>query len=138
VNSFAAPIATLNSTAGILTCLTSKTPDHQTSLVLSLVKPLLGDLSVNSQLFREKGWKMEDLPIVKVHDIVLALGNIAKGFPDYPSVVPENYIEVFSEIARVILVCLEAMNVFRVIRDGRNRRGLRLHAYWLLLASFLR
>jgi len=73
---------------------------------------------VNSQLFREKGWKMEDLPIVKVHDIVLALGNIAKGFPDYPSVVPENYIEVFSEIARVILVCLEAMNVFRVIRDA--------------------
>jgi len=27
-------------------------------------------------------------------------------------------IEVFSEIARVILVCLEAMNVFKVIRDA--------------------
>ena len=113
-------------TTGILTSLMSKTPDRQTSLLLSLVKPLLDDLSVNLQLFREKGLKMEDLdslvPIVKVHHIIMALGNIAKGFPDYPSVVPENYsmpsIEVFSEIARVILVCLEAMNVFKVIRDA--------------------
>lgn len=113
-------------TAGILTSLTSKTPDRQTSLLLSLVKPLLDDLSVNLRLFREKGLNMEDLdslvPIVKVHHIIMALGNIAKGFPDYPSANSESYsmpsLEVFSEIARVILVCLEAMNVFKVIRDA--------------------
>jgi len=113
-------------TAGILTSLTFKSPENQASLLLSLVKPLLNDLSINLQLFREKGSNMEDLdsliPIVKVHHIIMALGNLAKGFPDYPSVIPENYImpplEVFSEIARVILVCLEAMNVFKVIRDS--------------------
>jgi len=142
-------------TAGILTSLTSKTPDRQTGLLLSLVKPLLDDLSTNLQLFREKGLNMEDwnslVPVVKVHHIIMALGDIAKGFPDHPSVTPESSrmpsLEVFSEIARVILVCLEAMNVFKVVRDavcvldplfdgfadwsrcvGRNRRGLHLHA----------
>jgi len=110
-------------TAGILTSLTFKSPENQASLLLSLVKPLLNDLSINLQLFREKGSNMDSLiPIVKVHHIIMALGNLAKGFPDYPSVIPENYImpplEVFSEIARVILVCLEAMNVFKVIRDS--------------------
>ena len=73
-------------TAGILTSLTSKTPDCQTSLLLSLVKPLLDDSSTNLQLFREKGLNMEDLNdlvlIVKVHHIIMALGNIP-GLSEY-------------------------------------------------------
>lgn len=113
-------------TTGILISLTFKTPERQASLLLSLVKPFMDDLSTNLQLFREKGPSTEDVnnlvPIVKVHHIVMALGNIAKGFPDYPSVIPENYImpplEVFAEIAKAILVCLEAMNVFKVVRDA--------------------
>lgn len=116
-------------TAGILTSLTFKTPERQASLLLSLVKPLMDDLSANLQLFREKGGNTEDVnslvPIVKVHHIIMALGNIAKGFPDYPTVIPENYImpplEVFAEVAKAILVCLEAMNVFKVVRDAVSR-----------------
>jgi exportin-T len=113
-------------TAGILTSLTFRTPERQASLLLSLVKPLMDELSTNLQLYREKGSNMEDLdslvPIVKVHHIIMALGNIAKGFPDYPNVIPENYImpplDVFAEVSRAILVCLEAMNVFKVVRDA--------------------
>ncbi|KXN89108.1 Exportin-T [Leucoagaricus sp. SymC.cos] len=113
-------------TAGILTSLTFKTPERQASLLLSLVRPLMDDLSTNLQLYREKGSKMEDLdsliPVVKVHHIIMALGNIAKGFPDYPTVIPENYIipplDVFAEVSRAILVCLEAINVFKVVRDA--------------------
>ncbi len=113
-------------TAGVLISLTFKTPERQASLLLSLVKPLMNDLSVNLQLFREKGGSMEDvnnlIPIVKVHHIIMALGNIAKGFPDYPTVIPANYImpplEVFAEVTQAILVCLEAMNVFKVVRDA--------------------
>ncbi|KAF9444820.1 ARM repeat-containing protein [Macrolepiota fuliginosa MF-IS2] len=113
-------------TTGILTSLTFKTPERQASLLLSLVKPLMDDLSTNLQMYRERGANPEDMndmiPIAKVHHIIMALGNIAKGFPDYPTVIPENYImpplEVFLEVAKAILVCLEAMNVFKIVRDA--------------------
>ena len=52
----------------------------------------------------------------------MALGNIDKGFPDFPRPLPEGYIPpplgVFSQAAEAILVCLEAMNIFRVVRDA--------------------
>ncbi|KZT72996.1 ARM repeat-containing protein [Daedalea quercina L-15889] len=106
-------------TAGILVSLLYKTPDQAAALLLSIVKPLLDDLSANLQAVEGAG---DVVPILKVHHIIMALGNIAKGFPDYPSPVPEGYIlpplEVFTESAQAILVCLEAMNVFKVIRDA--------------------
>lgn len=112
--------------AGILTSLNFKTPETQACLLLSLVKPLMNELSVNLRVVREKGWNKEDLdslmPIVKIHHAIMALGNMAKGFPDYPTVIPEHYImpplDVFAEMAKAILECLEAMNVFKVIRDA--------------------
>ncbi|KDR76202.1 hypothetical protein GALMADRAFT_247461 [Galerina marginata CBS 339.88] len=108
-------------TVGTLCSLIFKTPAQQSSVLLSLVKPLMDDLSVNFQAFRTNG-ASDLVPIVKVHHLIMALGNIAKGFPDYPSVVPENYImppmDVFAQMAQAILVCLEAMNVFKPIRDA--------------------
>lgn len=137
-------------TVGTLCSLISKSPATQSEVLLSLVKPLMDDLSVNFQAFRTNG--VSDLiPIVKVHHIIMALGNIAKGFPDYPSVVPENYVmapmEVFAQMAQAILVCLEAMNVLKPIRDAvryltflmikcliktrfLHRPGLHLREYW--------
>jgi exportin-T len=81
----------------------------------------MDELLANLQLFRAG---TQDLaPIVKVHHIIMALGNISKGFPDHPaSTTGENYMEpsykVFAEISQAILVCLEAMNVFKPIRDA--------------------
>ena len=107
-------------TAGILTSLLCKTPTQQTAMLLSLVKPLMDDLSVNLQAFSKGGQDL--LPIVKVHHIIMALGNIAKGFPDYPTSIPEGHIlpplEIFTEVAQAILVCLEAMNVYKPVRDA--------------------
>ncbi|KAH9928319.1 armadillo-type protein [Fomitopsis serialis] len=106
-------------TAGILVSLLYKMPGQAAVLLLSIVKPLLEDLSASLQAVKGAG---DVVPVLKVHHIIMALGNIAKGFPDYPSPVPEGYIlpplEVFTEIAQAILVCLEAMNVFKVIRDA--------------------
>ncbi|CCM00091.1 uncharacterized protein FIBRA_02118 [Fibroporia radiculosa] len=106
-------------TAGTLVSLLYKTPEQAAALLLSVVKPLLDDLSIN--LRAVKG--MEDVvPILKVHHVIMALGNVAKGFPDYPSPVPEGYVmpplEVFNQVAEAILVSLEAMNVFKVVRDA--------------------
>ncbi|TBU33297.1 ARM repeat-containing protein [Dichomitus squalens] len=105
--------------AGTLVSLLHKTPDQAAALLLSVVRPLLDDLSASLQAVKGP----EDvLPILRIHHIIMALGNIAKGFPEYPSPVPEGYIapplDVFREVGQAILVCLEAMNVFRVVRDA--------------------
>lgn len=108
-------------TVGSLCSLLFKNPTQQSSVLLSLVKPLMDDLSVNFQAFRTNG-PTDLVSIVKVHHIIMALGNISKGFPDYPASVPDDYIlpplEVFAQMSQAILVCLEAMNVFRPVRDA--------------------
>ncbi|KAG5644385.1 hypothetical protein DXG03_008613 [Asterophora parasitica] len=110
----------LYETAGILTSLLFRSPEQQASLLLSLVKPLMNELSVNLQASRKGG--QDIIPIVKVHHIIMALGNISKGFPDYPPSLPEGYVlpplDVLGQVAQTILVCLEAMNVFKVVRDA--------------------
>ncbi|KAF9477931.1 ARM repeat-containing protein [Pholiota conissans] len=108
-------------TVGILCSLIFKNPAQQANVLLSIVKPLMDDLSLNFQAFQANG-PTDLVPIVKVHHIIMALGNISKGFPDYPPVVHEDYIlpplEVFAQMAQAILVCLEAMNILKPIRDA--------------------
>ena len=106
--------------AGILISLTCKNPERSRALLLSIVTPLLNELS---QCLQVTIRGPEDvIPIVKVHHIIMALGNIAKGFPDIPFPIPPNHIlppvDVFREISQAILVSLEAMNVFKVVRDA--------------------
>lgn len=106
-------------TSGILVSLLYKTPEEAAALLLSLVKPLLEDLSAALQAAKGGG---DAVQVLKVHHVIMALGNVAKGFPDYPSPVPEGYIlpplAVFTESAQAIVVCLEAMNGIKVIRDA--------------------
>lgn len=96
-------------------------PEEQASLFKSIVKPLLDELSINLQ----SGTKENVFAIVRLHHIIMALGNIAKGFPDYPSIVPEGYVgpplDIFGQVAQAILVCLGAMNVFKVVRDAVSK-----------------
>ena len=106
-------------TVGTLVSLFYKSPEQRATLLSSIVTPLLDDLS--RDLLAAKGSK-EPLAILKVHHNIMALGNIAKGFPDYPTPVPENYIlppvDIFTQIAQAILVCLEALSTYRPIRDA--------------------
>ncbi|KAJ3496967.1 hypothetical protein NMY22_g19748 [Coprinellus aureogranulatus] len=106
-------------TIGILMSVV-KDPEQQGALLLSTVKPFMDELSANLQRFT--AGTQDLVPVVKVHHIIMALGNISKGFPDYPASAPENYmvpaVKVFSEVAQAILVCLEAMNVLKPIRDA--------------------
>ncbi len=120
-------------TVGTLISLFYKSPEQRGALLLSVVKPLLDDLSQDIQTVKSP----EDvIPILKAHHVIMALGNIAKGFPEFPSPVPDGYIlppvDVFSQVAQAIIVSLEAMNSFRVIRDAVS--GLHLHNLQLLIA----
>ncbi|KAK7690696.1 pre-tRNA nuclear export protein [Cerrena zonata] len=116
-------------TVGTLVSLFYRTPDQCGNLLHTVIKPLLDELSVNLQAVKGSS---DVLPILKVHHIIMALGNIAKGFPDFPSPLPEGYVPpplgVFNQAAQAILVCLEAMNVFRVVRDATRFAFARIFA----------
>lgn len=116
-------------TLGTLISLVSKSPDQQASMLLSIVTPLLDELSSN--LTAAKGGK-DPIPILRIHHSIMALGNVAKGFPDYPSPVPEGYclpsLDVFRQVAQAILSCLEAMNVFKDVRDATRHAFARIIA----------
>ncbi|KAL0955002.1 hypothetical protein HGRIS_003927 [Hohenbuehelia grisea] len=107
-------------TTGALCALLSREPQQQSELISSIVKPLTDELSKNLQV-QVKG-SQDVLPILQIHHTIMALGNVAKGFPDYPSpVMPGSTLPpsgVFEQISESILVCLEAMNVYRVVRDA--------------------
>ncbi|KAJ4477161.1 armadillo-type protein [Lentinula aciculospora] len=120
-------------TLGILISLLFKNPPDQKALLLSFVKPLMDDLSsalqgsasLNIKELITGGSGLEGsqvVPVVSLHHLIMALGSIAKGFPDYPSPLPAEYIlppvDVFAEIAQAILVCLENTNALKVIRDA--------------------
>lgn len=110
-------------TAGILVNVLYREKEQQTALLQSVVKPLLHDLSSNVNVNLRGGKRPQDVvPILRVHHIIMALGNVAKGFPDWPSPVPDGWfgppLEVFAQVAQAILVCLEAMKVVKVVRDA--------------------
>ncbi|EKM58374.1 uncharacterized protein PHACADRAFT_117257 [Phanerochaete carnosa HHB-10118-sp] len=116
-------------TVGTLVSLFHKTPEQRTTLLSSIVTPLLDELS--RDLLAAKGSK-EPLAILKVHHNIMALGNIAKGFPDYPSPVPEGYllppVNIFTQIAQAVLVCLESLSTYRAIRDATRNAFTRILA----------
>ena len=110
--------------AGILTSMTFKTPDENKALMQSIVQPLLDQLSLNLQKVISSGASAQQdiLPIVTIHHVIMALGNVAKGFPDMPSPLPDTYIlppiDIFRQMTQAIIVSLEAMNVFKIVRDA--------------------
>jgi exportin-T len=119
-------------TIGILLSLLSKAAEQQASLLLSIVTPLLEDLSTNISV--AKGGR-DVIPILRIHHTIMALGNIAKGFPDYPFPVPEGYtfapLEIFRQVAQGILLSLEAMNTVKCVRDAVNSLPSLRRFLWL-------
>jgi exportin-T len=107
-------------TVGVLVSLFFKDQAESTRLLRSAVEPLLAQLQGALQM--PSSGPQDVLQILTAHHIIMALGNIARGFPDYPSPVPAGYIlpplDVFQQMAQAILVSLDVMNVHRVVRDA--------------------
>ena len=106
---------------GILVSMLWKTPE-QPDVLLSFVRPLLDLLRSDLQSVKGVRGVQDVLPLLRIHHVVMALGNIARGFPDFPNPIPEGYVfsclGIFREVAQAILVSLEAMKVFKVVRDA--------------------
>jgi exportin-T len=107
-------------TVGILISILYRAPEQEHALLRSVVQPLMEDLNANLEAIRQSAG--EAVPVIRAHHNVVALGNIVKGFPDYPSPVPSGYLmpplQLFDEISRAIIISLEAMNAFRALRDA--------------------
>lgn len=63
------------------------------------------------------------LPVLKVHHLIRALGNISKGFPDAPVPTPKDFVtpiwvSVFEGVADAILVSLSRMSGFKIVREA--------------------
>ncbi|EIN04838.1 ARM repeat-containing protein [Punctularia strigosozonata HHB-11173 SS5] len=108
-------------TVGVFISLLYKNPAQQAASLLSIVQPWLDELGRSLQV---AGSAQKDvMAILKVHHIDMALGNVAKGFPDYPSPpIPPEYImppiNVFRDMAQAILVSLETLKGYKGIRDA--------------------
>lgn len=91
-----------------------------TALLLSVVQPLLADLAVSYQA--STNGTADAMTVARVHHIIMALGSMARGFPDWPRPPPPDWtappLDVFNEIAEAILLCLREMKGFKVVRDA--------------------
>lgn len=112
--------------AGALVSTLWSLPEHQSNALRSVTSPLLSRLSTCLQApIAAAGVQMgeEDLKhVLAVHHCIQALGSIPKGFPEYPSPVPPDYIPPpiaeFRQMADAILVSLDIMGRFRVVREA--------------------
>lgn len=104
---------------GLLVSLCFKNADEHTALLLSFVQPLLDELEANLQAIKSA---QDVVQIVKVHHVIMALGSIAKGYPEVPQPIPEGYIlppiSVFRQMTQAIIVSLGAMSSFKPVRDA--------------------
>lgn len=106
--------------AGTLVSLTYSVPEQQSELLQRLIKPLLESME---RALRTPITSPQDvLPVLQVHHYVMALGSIAKGFVDFPNPVPPDWIlpplNVFEEAAQAIIVSLNAMSRYKVVREA--------------------
>lgn len=107
--------------AGTLVSLTYSVPDQQAALLQSLTKPLIDGMERALQMPMNNG-PQDVLPVLQVHHYIMAIGGISKGFVDFPSTVPEGWIPpplaVFEQAAQAIIVTLDAMNRYKVVREA--------------------
>jgi len=106
---------------GTLLSLLGSAPTDQAVLLGTVTTPLLTELSQALQAHMSAPQAL--LHVLQAHHHIRALGSISKGFPDAPVPTPAGYvpapwISVFKQVAEAILVCLEAMNGQRLVRDA--------------------
>jgi exportin-T len=112
---------------GTLLSLIWRSPERQRNIFAGLIQPVLDD--VKSQLEILRSFPVHStrdatvtVSIIRLHHDIAALGQLAKGFPDLPSAIPEDYvlppISVFQEIVEAMLATLNEVNRYKIIRDS--------------------
>lgn len=107
-------------TVGILIWSFSDSPDQQRSLLEVACNPLLAQIASNLQLPISSADDI--LPILTIHHAMMAIGNIAKGFPeptDNALALPSPpWVAVFKQSTEAILAVLDRLNTSKAIREA--------------------
>jgi exportin-T len=106
-------------TTGTLLSILYRASEQHSQVLHSVVDPLSKDLSISFHAVSKDPRDVQS--ILKVHHVIMAMGNIAKGFPEFSVSLQGSSLppfDLFGQIAQAILVCLEAMSTFKVVRDA--------------------
>ncbi|KAG4304608.1 hypothetical protein PORY_002001 [Pneumocystis oryctolagi] len=109
--------------AGLLISLDAIDKNKKTCLTQSILKPLFSDL----QTCLSKNVN-DNINILHIHHIIIAIGNFAKGFPDvfYKSLAVNSVLEIFLQASEIILVALETLKHREIIREAARFSFARL------------
>ncbi|KAM0787298.1 hypothetical protein ACM66B_007074 [Microbotryomycetes sp. NB124-2] len=106
-------------TVGALISILNQIPEQQVILLRAVLGPLVADLQANS---RQTVTSSQDyVAILRAHHLMMAAGNVAKGFPDLSARTPTAagaWVAVFREVTEQILEVAKTMSAFHVIRDA--------------------
>ncbi|GAA5960825.1 hypothetical protein JCM21900_002296 [Sporobolomyces salmonicolor] len=106
-------------TVGTLISILTQIPEQQVVLLNAVLDPLLKDLQAN---VRPAASSAEDFnSVLKAHHLIMAVGNVAKGFPDLSARQPTaqgRWVDVFRQATEGILASAKIMAGFVVIRDA--------------------
>jgi exportin-T len=113
--------------AGTLLSLLWRTSDAQQALFRGLIAPILQEMQMEIQAGNQTTTPDPRdanaiLAVVKLQRNIISLGQIAKGFPDYPPTPPPGYIlppiPIFQQCVEAIMISLDAMSRYKIIREA--------------------
>lgn len=104
---------------GTLISILNQIPQQQVVLLRAALTPLLSGLQSN---MRTSATTPADFDAVfQAHHLMMAVGNVAKGFPDLSGRSPTAtglWVGIFKEATEVVLTVAKAMGGFVIIRDA--------------------
>ena len=110
---------------GSLISILNQVPEQQVVLLRAVLTPLLSRLQAN---IRTSLNSEEDCSVVlSAHHLIMAIGSVAKGFPDLSARAPVaigDWVSVFKEATGVVLAVAKTMGCFVVIRDAVSSNRL--------------
>jgi exportin-T len=110
-------------TVGILVSMIRDAPQQQLALLQAAVNPLL---SLIASEIQKPVSPVNLMPVLSVHHAIMALGNIARGFPDPTerglAMEAPLWISVMKQSTEAILATLERLNTYKIIRDAVGSR----------------
>lgn len=115
---------------GCLISLLKNVPDEQTALLKAVCDPLMAQLQQAVHSYSTQGNNLRE--VLQAHHLMLALANIAQGFPDlaHNALTPADagWVNVFKSVTEQILIALRALNRFSVIREASRGAFARIVA----------
>nr|CAG8569749.1 1109_t:CDS:10 [Entrophospora candida] len=110
-------------TVGILITIDSVPIEIQMEYLKAIVGPLLAELQQNL----ETG-STDVRTIIQIHHLMMAIGSIAKGFPEASKGVAQTapWIDFMKQTTEAILVVLKTLSNFEIIRDSARYAFARL------------